>query len=127
MGQRISIDVTYHFMEVSSYEGDDTSGIVRITKDLRESIEGRDVIIVEDILDTGTTLDYIKRLLLTRNPNSLKISVLLDKPSRRKIPVDIDYFGFEIPNEFVVGFGLDYNEKYRNLPYIGTLKKEIYL
>ncbi len=119
--------VDLEFMSVSSYNsGTSSSGEVRIIKDINCAIEGKNVIIVEDIVDTGYTLSYLKRILLERRPKSLKICTLLDKPSRRKVEIDGDYVGFEVPNEFVVGYGLDYNQNYRNLPYIGVLKQEIY-
>jgi len=115
------------FMAVSSYgDGTITTGAVKITKDLNRDIEGRDVIIVEDILDSGVTLSYLKSYLLNRNPKSIKIVTLLDKPTRRKADIKPDYSCFEVPDEFVVGYGLDYAEQYRNLPYIGILKPEIY-
>jgi len=117
------------FMAISSYGGTRTesSGVVRILMDLNVSIEGRNVLIVEDIIDTGRTLTYITENLRTRNPASLKICTLLNKPSRRQVPVALDYVGFDIPNEFVVGYGLDYNELYRNLPFVGVLKPEMYI
>lgn len=119
--------VNLEFMSVSSYNnGTSSSGEVRIIKDLSCAIEGKNVIIVEDIIDTGYTLSYLKRILLERRPKCLKICALLDKPSRRKADIEGDYVGFEVPNEFVVGYGLDFNQDYRNLPYIGVLKKEIY-
>lgn len=115
------------FMSVSSYgAGTTSSGQVNIVKDLSDSIEGRDVIVVEDILDTGNTLHYLFQVLQARHPASLKLAVLLDKPSRRTKPISADYVGFTVPDEFVVGYGLDYNEHYRNLPYIGVLKPEVY-
>ena len=116
------------FMAISSYGGKRTasSGVVRILMDLNTNIENRHVVIVEDIIDTGHTLQYIIENLRTRDPASLKICTLLDKPSRREVPIQIDYVGFSIPNEFVVGYGLDFNERYRNLPYIGVLKPEKY-
>lgn len=115
------------FMSVSSYgAGTTSSGQVNIIKDLSDSIEGRDVIVVEDILDTGNTLHYLFQVLQARHPASLKLAVLLDKPSRRTKPISADYVGFTVPDEFVVGYGLDYNEHYRNLPYIGVLKPEVY-
>ena len=115
------------FMETSSYgSGTVSSGVVRILLDLERNIEGRHVLIVEDIIDTGRTLDYITRNLRTRNPASLRVCTLLSKPARREIDVSIDFVGFEIPDEFVVGYGLDYAEIYRNLPFIGVLKKEVY-
>jgi hypoxanthine phosphoribosyltransferase len=115
------------FMETSSY-GDRTvsSGVVRILLDLERSIEGRHVVIVEDIVDSGRTLDYITRNLATRRPASLRVCTLLSKPSRREITVPLDWVGFEIPDEFVVGYGLDFAEQYRNLPFIGVLKESIY-
>lgn len=119
----ISIDCCVDFMSLASYSGDKSNGIVRLLLDLRESIEGRDVLIVEDIVDTGLTLSYLENILKTRNPLSLEVCSLLDKPDCRKISVQAKYVGFSIPNEFVVGYGLDLNEKYRNLPYIGVLKK----
>lgn len=110
------------FMSVSSYDsGMETTGVVRILADLSRNIEGKDVIIVEDIVDSGLTLDYIRHILLARHPRSLKICTLLDKKARRLVEVPIDYIGFEIPNEFVIGYGLDYQEKYRNLPYVAIM------
>jgi hypoxanthine phosphoribosyltransferase len=115
------------FMEVSSYgAGTESSGVVRILLDLERNIEGRHVLIVEDIIDSGRTLQYITRNLRTRNPASLRICTLLSKPARREIDVPVDWIGFEIPDEFVIGYGLDYAEEYRNLPFIGVLKEEIY-
>lgn len=115
------------FMVVSSYgSGTRSSGIVRILLDLETNIEGRHVIIVEDIVDTGHTLNYILRNLKTRHPASIRIATLLNKPSRREIQIPVDFVGFEIPDEFVLGFGLDYAEQYRNLPFIGVLKPEVY-
>ena len=124
----ISIPVQIDLMEVSSYGGTstETSGLVRILKDLSSSVEGRDVVIVEDIIDTGLTLNYLQRYLRGKNPASLRICTLLDKPARRLAPIEIDYRGFTIPDRFVVGYGLDYGEFYRNLPYIGVLKPEVY-
>lgn len=110
------------FMSVSSYDSNtETSGVVRILADLSRNIEGKDVLIVEDIVDSGLTLDYIRHILLARRPRSLKICTLLDKKAKRRVEVPIDYVGFEIPNEFVIGYGLDYQEKYRNLPYVAEL------
>ena len=114
------------FMAVSSYSGTTSTGAVKINKDLSEDIQGRHVIIVEDILDSGVTLNYLKSFLQQREPASIRIATLMDKPSRRKAPVYADYSCFEVPDAFVVGYGLDYNERYRNLPYIGVLKPEIY-
>ncbi|MEO7295701.1 MAG: hypoxanthine phosphoribosyltransferase [Candidatus Limnocylindria bacterium] len=113
-------------MEVSSYAGTETSGQVRILKDLSKPIEGRDVIVVEDIIDTGLTLNYLLGYLADRQPASIKICCLLDKPARRLADIDIDYIGFTIPDRFVIGYGLDYDERYRNLPYIGVLKPSVY-
>lgn len=113
------------FMSVSSYNGGtESSGVVRILADLSINIEKRDVIIVEDIVDTGLTLDYIRHILLARHPKSLRICTLLDKKTRRKVHVPIDYVGFEIPDVFVIGYGLDYGERYRNLPYIAVLEPD---
>ncbi|MGD8967403.1 MAG: hypoxanthine phosphoribosyltransferase [Anaerolineae bacterium] len=115
------------FMETSSYgSGTVSSGVVRILLDLERNIEGRHVVIVEDIVDSGRTLDYVIRNLETRDPASLRVCTLLNKPSRRVIDVPLDFVGFEVPDEFVVGYGLDFAEVYRNLPFIGVLKKEIY-
>ena len=114
-------------MMVSSYgAGVKTSGVVKIMKDLDTPLEGRDLIIVEDILDSGKTLHYLKGMLSERHPNSIRIAALLDKPERREAPITADYVGFVVPDQFIVGYGLDYAEKYRNLPYIGVLKPEIY-
>ncbi len=115
------------FMAVSSYgAATQSSGVVRILKDLDEPIEGKDVLIVEDIIDSGHTLEYLRGLLLARNPASLRIVTLLSKPARREVDVPVDWIGFEIPDKFVIGYGLDYNERYRDLPYIGVLKEHIY-
>jgi hypoxanthine phosphoribosyltransferase len=124
----MSIPVQIDLMEVSSYGGTstETSGLVRILKDLSSSVEGRDVVIVEDIIDTGLTLNYLQRYLRGKNPATLRICTLLDKPARRLASIEIDYRGFTIPDRFVVGYGLDYGEFYRNLPYIGVLKPEVY-
>jgi len=115
------------FMATSSYgTATETTGVVRILMDLDRSIEGRHVLIVEDIIDSGYTLDYMHRLLVTRNPASLRTCALLSKRERRQVHVPVDYLGFEIPNRFVVGYGLDFGERYRNLPFIGVLKPELY-
>lgn len=115
------------FMATSSYGGGTTSsGAVRILKDLNCNIEGRNVLLVEDIVDSGNTLSYLVRMLEDRHPKSLRIMTLLDKPERRESPVEVEWVGFSIPNEFVVGYGLDYDEIYRNLPYIGVVKPSIY-
>ena len=125
--RRIDLPCTVDFMAVSSYgAGTTSSGQVKITKDLSESIEGRDIIVVEDILDSGNTLSYLLQILQARHPASMKLCTLLDKPDRRIKPVHVDYSGFSIPDEFVVGYGLDFAEKYRNLPYIGVLKPCVY-
>ncbi len=125
--REMSIDIEMDFMSISSYgNGVKSSGEVKMIKDLDGKIEGKDVIIVEDIIDSGYTLSYLKKLLLARNPSSLKICTLLDKPSRREADIEVDFRGFEVADEFVVGYGLDYAGSYRNLPYIGILKREIY-
>ena len=114
-------------MAISSYgAGSKSSGEVKLIKDLDRKIEGRDVIIVEDIIDSGYTLSYLKRMLYSRKPSSVKICALLDKYSRRVVPIEADYKGFDCEDEFVIGFGLDYAERYRNLPYIGILKRSVY-
>ena len=127
LAKRIEVPVSFDFMSVSSY-GDDTksSGVVKIVKDLDDSIENKDVLVVEDIIDSGRTLSYLLENLKSRKPSSLKLCTLLDKPDRRVVDVEVDYTGFSIPDEFVVGYGLDYDEYYRNLPYIGILKPEAY-
>ena len=123
----ITLPCTVDFMAVSSYgAGTTSSDQVKITKDLSESIEGRDIIVVEDILDSGNTLSYLFQLLQARHPASVRLCTLLDKPSRRTKPVTADYTGFTVEDLFVVGYGLDYAEKYRNLPYIGILKPSVY-
>lgn len=124
----ISIPHSIDFMATSSYGAStQSSGVVQILKDLEESIEGQHVLIVEDIIDSGHTLAYLRRLILARNPASLRICALLDKKERREADVPVEYVGFSIPNEFVVGYGLDFNEHYRNLPFVGVLKPECYL
>ncbi len=123
----ITIPAAIDFMAVSSYgSSSKTSGVVKILKDLDKPVEGKDILIVEDILDSGITLSYLKELLIQRGVNSLKICTILNKPSRRQADIKPDYLGFDIPDEFVVGYGLDYDEKYRNLPFVGILKREIY-
>lgn len=114
--------VQCEFLGVSSYAGAESTGAVRITQDLGADIEGRHVVLVEDIVDTGLTLDYLRRMLLSRGPASLRVVALLDKPSRRRVPVEVDLVGFEIPDLFVVGYGLDLDQIYRNLPYIGQFR-----
>ena len=123
----IHLPCTLDFMSVSSYgSGTSSSGQVQITKDLSEDISGRDILVVEDILDSGNTLSYLLKVLENRHPASIRLCTLLDKPERRVKPVEVHYTGFTIPDAFVVGYGLDYAEKYRNLPYIGILKPEVY-
>ena len=123
----VTVPAEIDFMSVSSYgSGAKTSGVVKIIKDLDIELAGRDLLIVEDILDSGLTLSYIKKILMERGPRSIKICTLLDKPERRKADIFADYSGFEVPDEFVVGYGLDFAEKYRNLPYIGVLKPSVY-
>ena len=125
--RQVKLPITVDFMAVSSYgSGTSSSGQVEIRKDLSDSIEGKDLIIVEDILDSGNTLYYLIDVLRARRPASIRICTLLDKPERRIKPITADYSGFTIPDAFVVGYGLDYDEKYRNLPYIGILKPEVY-
>ncbi|MDD3920926.1 MAG: hypoxanthine phosphoribosyltransferase [Eubacteriales bacterium] len=127
LARALSVHVQMDFMGISSYgDGFKTSGIVRIAKDVDISITGRHVLIVEDIMDSGLTLNHLTKLLESRNPASMKIACLLDKPERRECDITPDYCGFEIPNKFVVGYGLDYCGRYRNLPYVGVLKPEIY-
>lgn len=123
LAKRITVPVTMDFMKVSSYgSGTESSGEVKLEKDLDESLAGKNVLIVEDIIDSGRTLSTLFEIFKRRNPNSLKLCALLDKPDRRVVPVDIDYKCFSIPDEFVVGYGLDYDQKYRNLPYIGVVE-----
>lgn len=128
LSRALTIPHSIDFMAISSYGGarTESSGIVRILMDLNTNIENRHVLIVEDIIDTGRTLQYITENLGTRDPSSLRICTLLNKPERREVEIRLDYVGFNIPNEFVVGYGLDYGELYRNLPYIGVLKEKLY-
>lgn len=123
LAKRISVPVSLDFMSVSSY-GSETksSGVVKIVKDLDEPLKDKDVLVIEDIVDSGRTLSYLLEMLRDRGPRSLRLCTLLDKPDRRVIDVDVDYTGFQIPDEFVVGYGLDYDQKYRNLPYIGVVE-----
>lgn len=116
------VDISFEFVEVSSYSGTESTGKIELHKDITKSIEGKNIIIIEDIIDTGRTLSYLKDHLLAKNPNSLKIATLLSKPSRRVIDLNVDYIGFKIEDKFVVGCGLDYDQKYRNLPYIGVIE-----
>ena len=123
----IDLPCAIDFMVVSSYgSGTKTSGVVKIVKDLDQDLSGKDILIVEDILDSGMTLSYLKGLLSSRNPASIRIATLLDKPDRRKADLKADYIGYQVPDEFVVGYGLDYDEQYRNLPFVGILKPEVY-
>lgn len=125
--RHVDLPCSIDFMAVSSYgSGTKTTGAVKIIKDLNQDIEGRDIILVEDILDSGVTLHYLTEYLSVRKPATITIATLMDKPSRRKAPVYARYSGFEIPDAFVVGYGLDYDERYRNLPYIGILKESVY-
>lgn len=125
--REITIPCTIDFLSVSSYgSGTKTSGEVRILKDLDASLEGKDLLVVEDILDSGVTLSYLLKNLSARNPSSIRLCTFLDKPERRRVDVHADYVGASVPDKFIVGYGLDYAEKYRNVPYIGVLKPEIY-
>jgi hypoxanthine phosphoribosyltransferase len=135
LARQVKLDATFDFIGVSSYgnrpsptqelkNGWDSTGEVKLTKDVDQSMKGKNVIVVEDILDTGLTLTFLKKLLAAHQPRSLKIAALLDKPSRRKLPLEGDYVGFKIPDEFVVGYGLDYAERYRNLPDICVIPRE---
>ena len=122
LAKRITVPVTIDFISVSSYgSGTVSSGSIKIKKELDESIEGKDVIVIEDIIDSGRTLSYLIQMLQERKPNSLKLCTMLDKPERREFEIQVDYNGFQIPDKFVVGYGLDYDQKYRNLPYIGVV------
>jgi hypoxanthine phosphoribosyltransferase len=123
--RRLSVDCGVDFISVSSYKGTDSSGEIRFLADLKESPRGKNILLVEDIIDSGCTLDYLKKNLLARKAASVRVCVLLDKKTARKTVVKVDYKGFTIPNKFVVGYGLDYNEQYRGLPYIGLLNKTI--
>jgi hypoxanthine phosphoribosyltransferase len=135
LARQVSLDATFDFIGVSSYgnrpsptqelkSGWDSTGEVKLTKDVDETIKDKNIILVEDILDTGLTMTYLKKMLLARQPRSLKVAALLDKPSRRKLPLEGDYIGFKIPDEFVVGYGLDYAERYRNLADICVVPRE---
>ncbi|MCI8270696.1 MAG: hypoxanthine phosphoribosyltransferase [Erysipelotrichaceae bacterium] len=126
LAKHIELDIQIDFMDVSSYEGTESIGDIKINLDLHCSVKGVSILLVEDIVDTGRTLKEVTRLLKNKGAKEVKVVSLLDKPDRRVVDIKADYVGFTIPNEFVVGFGLDYNQKYRNLPYIGVLKKEIY-
>lgn len=123
LAKRITVPVSLDFMAVSSYgSGTKSSGVIKIVKDLDEPLMGKDVIVIEDIIDSGRTLSHLLKMLQERKPASLRLCTLLDKPERRVVDVDIDYTGFQIPDEFIVGYGLDYAQKYRNLPYIGIVE-----
>ncbi len=126
--RQITIPCTIDFLSVSSYgKGTKTSGEVRILKDIDSSLEGKDLLVVEDILDSGVTLSYLLKMLSARNPASIRLCTFLDKPERRRVDIHADYVGASVPDEFIVGYGLDYAEKYRNLPYVGVLKPEVYM
>ena len=122
LAMKLKPNVRFDFIEISSYSGTESTGILKVNKDLKADIEGKDVLIVEDIIDTGRTLSYLKEYLLSKNPNSLKICTLISKPSRRIVDVPIDYNGFEIEDKFIVGHGFDIDEDYRNMPYIGYIE-----
>lgn len=126
MIRQVPIDCEIDFMSISSYLGTESTGVVNVKKDLSVDIKDRHVVILEDVLDSGRTLMHTMTLLRSRNPASLKIVTFLDKPARRVVDLKADYVGFEIPDEFVVGYGLDYDERFRNLPYVGILKREVY-
>ena len=124
--RNITCDCEIDFMAVSSYSGSKTTGVVKFKKDMDVDPDGRDILIVEDILDSGVTLAYLKEVLLQRNAASIKVCTFLDKPANRRADIEADYVGKVVPDEFIIGYGLDYNEKYRNLPYVGVLKREVY-
>ena len=124
--KHLDMDICYEFMDVSSYEGTESIGDVKVNLDLRSSVKGVPVLLVEDIIDTGRTVQEVKRLLKHKGASEVRVVSLLDKPDRRVVDIEADYVGFKVPNEFVIGFGLDYNQKYRNLPYVGVLKDECY-
>lgn len=124
--RNITCDCEIDFMAVSSYSGTKTTGVVKFKKDLDIDPDGRDILIVEDILDSGITLAYLKQVLLQRNAKSIKICTFLDKPANRKADIKAEYVGKEVPDEFIIGYGLDYNEKYRNLPFVGILSPSVY-
>ncbi len=124
--RNITCDCEIDFMAVSSYDGTKTTGVVKFKKDMDINPDGRDILVIEDILDSGVTLSYLKEVLLQRNAASIKICTFLDKPANRRADIKADYVGKVVPDEFVVGYGLDYNEKYRNLPFVGILSPEVY-
>lgn len=125
--KHIDMKIQFDFMDVSSYEGTESIGDVKVNLDLHTSIKGKSVLLVEDIVDTGRTIKEVKRMLVNKGASDVKVVSLLDKPERRVVEIDAEYVGFQVPNEFVVGFGLDFNQEYRNLPYVGVLKDELYL
>ena len=122
----IDLDIQYDFMDVTSYSGTKSTGDIRIMKDLETSGEGKDILIVEDIVDTGRTINAVVGMMKNKGANSVKVITLLDKPSRRVVDVDVDYIGFEVDDIFVVGYGLDYNQRFRALPFVGVPKEEVY-
>ena len=122
LAKKVKNNVIFEFIEVSSYKGTESTGIITLHKDIKNSIEGKDVIIIEDIVDTGRTLNFLLELLKEKNPQSIKIATLLSKPSKRVIELNVDYIGFKIEDKFVVGYGLDYDQNLRNLPYIGYIE-----
>ena len=124
--KHIDLDIQFDFMDVSSYEGTESIGDIKIIKDLDCSVKNLDILLVEDIVDTGRTLKTVKAMLTNKGAKTVRVVTLLDKPDRRVVDIEADYTGFEIPNEFVVGFGLDFNQKYRNFPFVGVLKEECY-
>ena len=126
LAKHIDLDICLDFMDVSSYEGTESIGDIKINKDLDGSVKGLSILLVEDIVDTGRTLKEVTTLLKNKGAKDVKVVSLLDKPSRRVVDIEADYVGFEIPNEFVIGFGLDYDQKFRNLPFVGVLKREYY-
>jgi len=126
--KRVEVPIEMDFMAISSYgDSSKSSGVVRILKDLDRSVEGRHIVIIEDIVDTGLTLNYLRDVLVRRGAATIKIAALFDKPDGRSVDIHPDYCGFTVPNQFIVGYGLDYAEKYRNLPYVGVLKREVYV
>ena len=124
--KHIDLDIQFDFMDVSSYEGTESIGDIKIIKDLDCSVKNLDILLVEDIVDTGRTLKTVKAMLKNKGAKTVRVVTLLDKPDRRVVDIEADYTGFEIPNEFVVGFGLDFNQKYRNFAFVGVLKEECY-
>mgnify|MGYP001093927916 FL=1 len=124
--KHIDLDIQFDFMDVSSYEGTESIGDIKILKDLDCSVKNLDILLVEDIVDTGRTLKTVKAMLKNKGAKTVRVVTLLDKPDRRVVDIEADYTGFEIPNEFVVGFGLDFNQQYRNFPFVGVLKEECY-